>query len=228
MNKLIFIPARGGSKGIPNKNIKDFDGNPLIYYSIKNALEVVEENDIICVSTDDVKIKKYSESLGIKVPFIRPKKLSKDNSETQDSIIHALSWYKLKKITFDQVLVLQPTSPLRKSYHIKDALKIWNNDYDMIVSVFETKSNPYYLLFEDCKNGFIKKSKKSSFTRRQDCPKIYEINGAIYIINPNSLLNRKINSFSRIKKYIMKVEDSIDIDNFFDWKIAEFLFKNEK
>ena len=93
----------------------------------------------------------------------------------------------------------------------------------MLVSVKETKANPYYSLFEEDKEGFLKKSKQGQFERRQDCPRVYEFNGAIYIINTISLKKMKINEFQKVKKFLMDDESSIDIDNAFDWKIAEMI-----
>ena len=224
MEVLFVIPARGGSKGIPKKNIKPLAGKPLIYYSIDVARELTID-DNICVSTDDHEIIKVVENYGLNVPFIRPKELSSDNSSTNDVLLHALNFYQLNGKNYDVIALLQPTSPFRKAYHVKEALERFTSDIDMVVSVKETKSNPYYVLFEENSEGFLSKSKDSNFTRRQDCPTVWEFNGAIYIINIESLKDKGIGSFKKTVKYVMNEIESIDIDSMFDWKLSEFILK---
>jgi CMP-N,N'-diacetyllegionaminic acid synthase len=226
-NKILYIiPARGGSKGIPNKNIKNLAGKPLIYYTIKAALEVSKGFDI-CVSTDSIDIKKVAEENGVDVPFIRPNNLATDFANSENVILHALDFYKNKGVFYDYVVMLQPTSPLRKGHHIKEALKLMKKGVDLIVSVKVTDSNPYYVLFEEDKTGILKKTKEGVFVRRQDCPIVYELNGAIYIINVNNLLKKGYQKLEMVK-YLMSQEDSIDIDHLLDFKIAEFLISINK
>ena len=124
-------------------------------------------------------------------------------------------------------VIIRQTSPFRTSEHIKAALKSYSKDIDMVVSVKETQSNPYYLLFEeDNKTGYLNKSKTGTFTRRQDCPKVWELNGALYIINVESLKKETIGAFKKVIKYEMDEIASHDIDTLFDWKIAEFIIQN--
>ena len=223
---LTVIPARAGSKGVPKKNIKLLNGKPLIHYTIEAARSVFNDKDIY-VSTDSKEIKEISEITGISVPFIRPKELSTDKSSSRDFLLHALDHYKLLNGFDPEILILlQPTSPFRKAFHIKEALKLWRADLDMVVSVKETKSNPYYVLFEDDNKGFLKKSKQGSYTRRQDCPKVWEFNGAIYLINPKSLRLKDRTEFKKIIKFEMDEKYSLDIDSVFDWSIAEFISQN--
>lgn len=222
MKPLVVIPARGGSKGVPKKNIKLLNGKPLINYSIEAAQQVFE-NDIICVTTDSHEIKEVVENTtSLKVPFLRPDYLATDNAGTNEVLLHAVSFYEKEGYAADTLILLQPTSPFRTQAHIKEALKLYSNDIDMVVSVKETKSNPYYVLFEENEKGFLAKSKKSDFIRRQDCPDVWELNGALYIINIQSLRNGPIGSFNKIIKYVMNEADSVDIDSLFDWKLAEF------
>lgn len=223
MNPLVIIPARKGSKGVPGKNTKPLNGIPLIQYTIEAARAVFEDAQI-CVSTDDQHIIELSRSLGLAVPFVRPGELSTDTSSTHDVILHALNHYKAIGQEIDTVVLLQPTSPFRSSKHIQEALSLYSNELDMVVSVKETHSNPYYNLFEEKENGMLKKVKEGNFTRRQDCPKVFEYNGAIYIINTRSLASNTIIEFQNVKKYVMTTMDSIDIDTAFDWKIAETVF----
>ena len=227
MIPLVVIPARGGSKGVPGKNIKLLNQKPLIHYTIEAARKVFEDQ-YIYVSTDSTDIKSISEQTGLTVTFLRPEHLATDTANTRDVLLHALKQFTLiNKQEPDVIILLQPTSPFRKSVHIREALKLYTSNLDMVVSVKETESNPYYVLFEENESGFLKKSKEGSFTRRQDCPKVWEYNGAIYVINVKSLKKNDISNFSKIKKYIMPLNNSIDIDTELDFLMASlFLKKN--
>ena len=230
MNPIVVIPARGGSKGVPRKNIKLLNGKPLIHYTIEAALELFD-SQFICVSTDDEEIINISEQIGIKIPFVRPTNLSTDSAGTYEVLLHAICHYEQNGYFPDTLILLQPTSPFRTGKQIQEALQLYNAALDMIVSVKETKSNPYYVLFEEDSNGYLKKSKQSTFIRRQDCPKVWELNGAIYIINIESLKKQTMIEFKKVAKYEMDEFSSHDIDTLFDWKLAEFLilekdFKN--
>jgi len=224
MKVLVVIPARGGSKGLPGKNIKMLNGKPLIHYTLEAARKIFNDK-CIYVSTDSEQIKKVVEDTGYKVPFLRPKELATDTSNSQSVLLHSLAYYTKLNIKPDVVILLQPTSPFRSTKHIEEALKLYEKDIDMVVSVKETKSNPYYVLFEENDEGFLKKSKEANFTRRQDCPKVWEYNGAIYIINVNSIKEKSINKFTKIKKYIMDSKTSLDIDDEFDFELAKTYFK---
>lgn len=228
MIPLVIIPARGGSKGVPGKNIKLLNQKPLIHYTIEAAHKVFEDK-YIYVSTDSTDIKSVSEQTGLKVPFLRPEHLATDTANTRDVLLHALEQFTLKnKQEPDVIILLQPTSPFRNESHIKEALAMYNSNFDMVVSVKKTNSNPYYVLFEEDSKGFLAKSKKGNFTRRQDCPKVWEYNGAIYIINTKSLKNNNIHDFTKVIKYEMDANHSIDIDDEIDFKLAEFLMQKSK
>lgn len=230
MKPLVIIPARQGSKGVPRKNIKELGGKPLILHTVEAAREVFQDVSI-CVSTDSAEIKELVESTGLIVPFMRPSYLAKDDSGSREVMLHAVDFYESQMgISFDSIVYLQPTSPFRSSLHIRSAMELYSSDIDMVVSVKETSSNPYYVLFEEDVNGFLKKSKDASFVRRQDCPPVWELNGAIYIINTTSLRKTVISEFSRVVKSEMGAYASIDIDSQLDWDIAEALWSicNEK
>lgn len=222
MHYLVIIPARGGSKGIPNKNIKLLNNKPLIQYSIDvaNSLQIEKT---ICVSTDSDKIKSTVQALGTTVPFIRPEHLATDTASSQDVLLHAITHYETQGKTFDAVLLLQPTSPFRTTEQVENAISLFNKNLDMVVSVKEAEANPYYNLFEENENQFLEPSKKGHFTRRQDCPKVWEYNGAIYVINIEALKSKKMSEFKHIKKYEMDALTSTDIDNPIDWKWSEFI-----
>ena len=221
MNYLVVIPARGGSKGIKNKNIKLLRGKPLINYTIEEARKFFDDSKIY-ISTDSNEIKNIVEATGLKVPFLRPKELATDTSSSREVLLHAINYYEEKNdLTLDFVVLLQPTSPFRNVINIKESLALWNNNIDMVASVKETKSNPYYTLYEETLGGVLIKSKKGDFTRRQDIPKVWELNGAIYLINVLSIKSKKIHEFKKVIKYVIDQTTSLDIDNELDWLLAE-------
>lgn len=223
MKPLVIIPARGGSKGIPHKNIKLLGGKPLICRAIDNARSVAPDTDI-CVSTDDSEIIQVVEDYGLKVPFIRPTELAADNSGTYEVLLHALSFYEQQGRTYDTIILLQPTSPFRRDEDISEALKLYSPDVDMVVSVTEARANPYYNCFETDSDGFLHVSKgDGKYIRRQDAPKAWEYNGAIYIINPQSLKRKSLGEFKRRRMYEMDELHSLDLDTPLDWRIAELL-----
>ncbi|MBD5224022.1 MAG: acylneuraminate cytidylyltransferase family protein [Bacteroidales bacterium] len=225
MKSLIVIPARGGSKGIPHKNIKELHGKPLIYYTIDAAREIALDNDI-CVTTDDEFIIQKVEEYGLKVPFKRPDSLATDQSGTYEVLLHALEYYESQGKEYDNIILLQCTSPFRKGHHIREAIKKYDLDCDMVVSVTETKSNPYYNCFEEDEAGYLKLSKGSgNYHRRQDCPKTWEYTGAIYIINTKALKEKPLSKLKKIRKYEMDNIHSVDIDTPFDWNIAEYIIE---
>jgi len=222
---LILIPARGGSKGIPGKNIRPLNGKPLIFYTLDVAA-AIEGDNIICVSTDDNAIAGKVEEYGIEIPFLRPANLATDTSGTREVILHALDYYKEQGVAFKSVILLQPTSPLRKLQHVTDALSLYTEDIDMVVSVTKSNLNPWYNLYRETSDGYLVRSVDSDFTRRQDCPPVYEVNGAVYIINPGSIREREFHSFTRIVKVEMERKYSVDIDEEIDWNLAEVIIKN--
>ena len=227
MKYLVIIPARGGSKGIPKKNIKPLGGKPLIYYAIDGARSIGADTDI-CVTTDDPEIIRKVEDYGLKVPFIRPDYLASDTMGTYEVLLHALDFYERQGKKYDAVVLLQPTSPFRRLEDIRGALEKYNEDVDMVVSVKESTSNPYYNSFEENSYGYLKISKGDGhYCRRQDAPKVWEYNGAVYVINIDSLKAKRISEFKKIVKYEMDALHSVDLDTMFDWKIAEMLISEK-
>lgn len=225
MKILVIIPARGGSKGIPHKNIKPLNGKPLIHYTIDEAREIVGDEDI-CVSTDDPEIIKCVEDYGLKVPFVRPEELATDTAGTYEVLLHALGFYEKQGHHYDAVLLLQNTSPFRKAEQIKEALKLYNDEVDMVVSVKECSANPYYSVFEEDNNGYLHVCKgNGNVFRRQDAPKVYEYNGAIYIMNAETLKITHMHKMRKRVKYVMDEKSSFDLDTMHDWMIAEMIAK---
>lgn len=226
MRFLYVIPARGGSKGIPHKNIRPLGGRPLIAYSIEVAL-MVASPDEICVTTDDSAIAACAAACGTPVPFMRPAYLATDQMGTYEVLLHAVDFYESKGERFDALVLLQPTSPFRTAEEIRKAISLYTPDIDMVVSVKECDANPYYNAWEE-ENGFLVHSKgDGSIVRRQDAPPAWEYNGAIYVINIESLKREPLYRFGRIRKMEMSREHSVDLDTLFDWKVAELLLQEQ-
>lgn len=224
MRILYVIPARGGSKGIPRKNIKLLNGKPLICYSIDIARQLTDDINI-CVSTDDDEIIKVVESYGLKVPFKRPNYLATDTATTNDVLLHAINFYETKDIFYDVLVLLQPTSPLRKALQVKEALNLYNDMLDMVVSVKESHSSS--VLCVENETGFLELCFNKSGSRRQDLPAFYEYNGAIYVINIEKLKKIGMGKFTSKKKYVMDEISSLDIDTPLDWIIAETILTKQ-
>lgn len=222
MKTLYLIPARGGSKGIPHKNIKLLNGKPLIQYSIEIARELAPDEDI-CVSTDDQDIKNVAEKCGLKVPFLRPDYLASDTASSNDVIIHALDYYEKQGKNYDTVVLLQPTSPLRTVQDVKNCLELYSSDLDMVTTVKESCVSA--VLCKENSEGYLEKVIGKATGRRQDAEKLYEYNGAVYVINATSVKEKGLGRFTKIKKCVMSEENSVDIDTMLDWKIAESILK---
>ena len=224
-NYLVVIPARGGSKGIPRKNIKLLNGKPLIHYTIEAAQQVFS-NSQICVSTEDAEINAIAKEKGLDYTYLRPDHLATDTSSSRDLILDLIKFYENKEFHFDTIVLLQPTSPFRTSKHILEALALYeSSDSEMVVSVKETKCNPYFNLFEENEFGFLDLAKKGNFTSRQTAPKTYEYNGAIYIFSKELIRTRQFSEFNKIRKYEMSTIESIDLDEPLDWEYATFLIQ---
>jgi len=230
MNILAIVPARGGSKGIPGKNIKLLYGKPLIAYSIESAFKSQLINRII-VSTDYVRIAEISKNYNSEV-IIRPNEISRDDSLTVDTISHVLNTLKKEGYFPDIVVLLQPTSPLRTPKDVDNAINLFikNKDKcDSVVSVCEFEHSPYWAL--KIKNDYLTPifSQEYLRKRRQELPISYIPNGAIFVSSPDKI--RKYKSFYCPKTipYIMPFDRSIDIDSALDFKLVELLLeeKNE-
>ncbi len=218
---LALIPARGGSKGIPHKNIIDLNGKPLIAYTIDSAKKSRYIDNIV-VSTDDQNIADVSKKLGAKVPFIRPTYLAADESKTEDVVLHALQYLENNGESYDVLILLQPTQPLRTEDDIDKALELFEKlDEQSVVSISEVSDNPI-LIRRLGEGGQLEKLlKRSSTCRRQDMEAYYRVNGAIYInrineISENTSLNDNCIGF------LMDRSHSIDIDTYEDLDWARF------
>ena len=217
---LVVIPARGDSKGVPGKNIKLLGGKPLIHYTIEAARKVVPDRQII-VSTDSPEIKRVAQNTGMTVPFLRPSALAGDKSSMNEVVEHALKYYEKENPTPKKIMLLQPTSPFRDENHIREALESFDDSLDLLISVKEAESSPYFELREENKEGFLKQLFSTTFDRRQELPAVWALNGAIYIVNTHSFKENPLHSLRRVRKYVMDKISSTDIDSPLDWKLAE-------
>lgn len=216
LREVIFIvTARGGSKRLPNKNMKILNGKPLIFWTF-NAIKKAYKNARIYISTDSKKIADFSKMMNIKVPFIRPQSISKDNSSSLSTVKHFLRWMKKKEKKLPKYLVLlQPTSPFRTVKTIKECTKklLKDNNCNAVVAMKYQKGNTGSLKYLD-KNMFLKSLKLKNIR------KVLEPTGAYYGIKISSLLEQKTFMPKNTTSYIMNELESIDIDNKFDWQIA--------
>jgi len=225
---LALILARGGSKGIPRKNIKPLNDKPLIGYTIEAAQKSKYTNRIV-VSTDNQEIAEVALDYGAEVPFIRPEELATDEASSNDAILHALEFLKNQEnYSPDYLLNLQTTSPLRDYKEVDKAIKTFlksERSYESLISVCKAFENPFWMQkIEDDKLKLLMES-FNNFNRRQELPEVYQLNGAIYLSTYHKFL--EYNSFytDKIYPFIMEQEKSIDIDNELDWKLAEILLE---
>lgn len=225
---LGIIPARGGSKGIPKKNIALLAGRLLIEYTF-DAAKGSKLIDRLILTTDDEEIAEVGRKNGIEIPFIRPKELAADDTPTLPVIKHAVDFMENEfKYMPDMIVILQPTAPLRKARHIDEALNLLiNSDADSIVSVVEVphQYNPYFIMeITDGKLSFYRKE-GLNFTRRQDLPKTYSRNGAVYAFRLKTLKEKNSIYGDKCLPYIMDFSESINIDSLDDLRIAELFIK---
>lgn len=221
---LALIPARGGSKGIKDKNIVFLAGKPLIAYSIEAAKRSKYIDDIV-VTTDSEKIAETSKQYGASVPFIRPAELAADTSKTIDAVLHAIKTLKTMGKEYDVLVLLQPTQPLRTNNDIDEAIKVYyKNREEGLVSVSLVDDSPLFIRSISNEGKLLNLLSQNSTCRRQDMPEYYKVNGCIYInkideINGNTSFND-----NRVP-FIMRKEHSVDVDEMSDLWMAEYYLK---
>ncbi len=226
-----MINARGGSRGIPRKNIKSFLGKPLIAHSIELALKIKEIDEVI-VSTDDKKIADIAQKYGATIPFMRPKKLATSKSLQIDTIVYNLKKFeKIKKREIDLVVLLQPTAPLRNADDVIGCIKLMKKkNPDTVISIADVgckhPSGIYRVGKDESLIPFVKKS-KSGFNRQQ-LEKIYWRTGSVYVIQRNVILKNNAIYGDKIIGYKVSEERAFNIDTKFDWKLAELWGKYKK
>lgn len=209
---IAIIPARGGSKGIPQKNITKINDKPLIAFTIDAAMES-QFIDRVFVTTDSDEIKNVVQDLNVDVPFLRPDYLATDTSKTIDSILYTLDELGKMNDLYDYVITLQPTQPLRKTKHIDDSIRlIIDNDWQSLASITELDVNPVLIRKFKDNNLLINLVNTKSNVRRQDFVKHYKINGSIYINKIDNLLNKNTSLNDNKHGYLMDAEYDLDID----------------
>lgn len=224
---LAIIPARGGSKGIPRKNIRKIAKKPMIAWTIEEVKKS-KYVDRVILSSDDSEIISIALKYGCEVPFVRPDKLSKDETPGIEPIIHAI---KMIPEQYDYIVLLQPTSPLRKSNDIDNCLELCiKKKMPACISITEVHQNPYWM-FCLGENGRIKPflSEFDNFAHsRQQLPKIFTVNGAVYVAEVEWLLTKKRFLSKQTLGYIMGRNQSVDIDDELDLLLCELLLRNVK
>ena len=221
---LGIIPARGGSKGIQDKNIKALNGKPLIAYTIEAGLGSKLLTDMI-VSTDSEKIKEVAETFGAKAPFMRPPELSHDTALAIPTIQHAVSTFEdMMGFTYDYIIMLQPTAPLRLAEDIDKSLEqLIASDADSIISIVDV-DNYHPIKMKSIENGLLKDYIDTGLENppRQELPPVYIVNGAIYATKRDVFMNENTFKGKRCIPYVMSTERSANIDNITDFIVAEY------
>lgn len=226
---LALIPARGGSKGLPRKNIRPFLGKPLIAWTIKDAKNS-KYIDRVIVSTEDREIAAISRKFLAETPFMRPKRLATSCARSIDVILDAISWLEKRGESYDLVMLLQPTSPLREARDIDRAIEfLFKKKAKSIVSACLAEHSPYWsnILPKDrCMKDFIPKSVMNK--ARQELPVFYRLNGSIFLTFSDYLKAHKNFYGKKTYAYIMPQDRSVDIDTKMDFTFAEYLYKGRK
>jgi len=224
MNIVAIIPARGGSKGIPRKNIKELDGKPLIAHIIETALKV-EELDRVIVSTDDEEIAEIAKKYGAEVPFIRPEELAKDETPTLPVLQHTVKYLEEEEsYRPDIIVLLYATSPLLKAERVSEAIRMLKEgESESILSVVEDKGH-YWLE----KDGKYERMYPKVVKNRQFTMPLFKENGAIYVYKRDILMKGGIMDDATRGLLIMQREESIDVDEPIDFEITKLLMRRRK
>lgn len=223
---IALIPARGGSKGLPGKNIKILKDKPLIAYAIESALKAKSIKRVI-VSTDDLEIAKVAKSYGAEVPFLRPKRLATDDASAIDVYLHFISYMDEQEQDISDFIVLQPTSPFRTAKHIEEAIDLYKEkNADSVISYCPENHPVKWHKYVSEEGRFEEIFDKVKIANRQEERISYYPNGAIFIFKRHLIENKKYYSDSSFA-YIMNRNDSVDIDTQEDFDYAEYLFERK-
>ena len=228
---LATICCRGGSKGVPGKNIKLLKGKPLIAYTIEAAKGSSLIDELI-ISTDDDKIAAVAKQCGSNVPFMRPNDLATDTASKWPVFIHAVEAYeRLTGKTVEYLVDLDVTVPLKTAQDIDGAIRLAmnNTDTDVVITGYEPERNPYFNMMEVKENGFaeIVKMGEKPIVRRQDAPQVYSLTPAAYVVRKSALYEFEHWSKAKCRIHPIPRERAIDIDTEIDFKIVEFLMENK-
>lgn len=226
MTTLCTICARGGSQGVPGKNIRPLLDKPLIAWTIEQAL-ACPEIDAVYVSTDSEAIADIARRAGAQVPFVRPPELATATAAKIPVIRHLVEWVEANEGRYDRIIDLDPTSPLREGSDILACLDMLDADTDVVITAYESDKNPYFNMVEYRPDGSVGlvNSSKTEVTGRQGAPKVYAMNASIYVWHRHSLPKGLWSG--RVKLHVMPRERSIDIDSPLDFKIVELLIQEK-
>jgi CMP-N,N'-diacetyllegionaminic acid synthase len=218
------ISARGGSKGVPGKNIRDLGGLPLLAWTIREARRSAYLDRLV-VSSDDEGILAVARAHGAETPFVRPAELARDDTPGVDPVLHAVE--ALQPEAYDYVVLLQPTSPLRIVADIDGCIqRCLDNGWPCAVSVTEVEKSPYFMFQMDQGGRLAPVIQQERYhTRRQDLPRVFAPNGAVYVADCNWLASTRSYLTSATRGYEMPRERSWDIDELLDFEICELLLK---
>lgn len=224
MRVLGLVPARGGSKGIPRKNIRPLCGRPLLVYTAE-AARASRRLDRVVLSTEDEEIAAIGREAGLEVPFLRPPELATDDTAAIAPVLHALDWLATREgYRPDALMLLQPPSPLRRAKDIDEAISLLEREAaDGVTSVCPPDYHPYWMKI--VRDGFLVPfmAEGAQYHSRQQLPPVLRTNGAIYLARVDPLRERCGFELERTVPYLMRREDSINIDDEFDWWVAEQL-----
>ncbi|HEX8461451.1 MAG TPA: acylneuraminate cytidylyltransferase family protein [Segetibacter sp.] len=227
---LATICCRGGSKGVPGKNIKLLKGKPLIAYTIEAAKNSNLINDLI-ISTDDQTIADTAKKFGASVPFMRPANLATDTASKWPVFIHAVEEYeRLTGKTVEYLVDLDVTVPLKTAADIDGAIQLaLQGDVDVVITGYEPERNPYFNMMEVKENGYagIVKETAKPIVRRQDAPQVYSLTPAAYVVKKSALYEYEHWSKAKCKIHPIPRERAVDIDTEIDFKMVEFLMSNQ-
>jgi CMP-N,N'-diacetyllegionaminic acid synthase len=219
---LAVIPARGGSKGLPGKNIRLLKGKPLIVYTIEAALESGCVRNVV-VSTDDEMIADVARGAGAEVPFLRPAELATDEAKSIDVLKHAVQYFENRRQNYEHILLLQPTSPLRTAKDIQKAMgQFLQSGADSLQSITPAQTHPYLLRQRSNTGQLNPFFQIEDHIRRQELTELYELNGALYLMKRDLLMESGQIVGPSNQGYIMPVERSVDIDTLWDFRLAEW------
>ena len=221
---IATVCARGGSKGLPRKNVLPFAGEPLVAHTIKQALACALI-DGVYVSTDDEEIASIARRYGAVVPYRRPVELASDSAGKIAAIEHLVQFLELQGMVIGTVVDMQPTSPLRTPADLEQAIAL-GRQAQLVVTVTEPSHNPYYTLAETNADGRLRLSKPADFARRQDAPAVWGLNGSIYVWRRAALARAAIDGFWSVPAtpFPMPRQRSVDIDDALDFDLAEWFF----
>ena len=224
MDSICFIAARGGSKGVPHKNIRKLAGKPLIAYTIESALDSKLFKHVI-VSTEDKQIARIAKKFGAEIPFMRPKNLATNNSSMDDVTLHAIKKLKLMGFQFDVIVNRDCTVPFIRNKDIKGSIKLLQEkNPDIVCGVYKQHLNPYYNMMEIDKHGNLECCKKltKKLKRRQDAPIIYQLNG-LFTFYVENFLKYRTYDMPRVIPYEIPLETGLMIDTEFEFQIADMI-----